>query len=297
MVQQGPDPSLLAKGDQSRAREAQIAAESDEGAFEGKCLAEGIEAALRASPGPRDAKADFERAAIMLTDGPDRLADKWHDRASAYRPQHQWPHGGPVVHEGQRAAYALSKLFQGQGAFAWPEVPEGSRAAVRSVIDRLTDWGRGLLDQAATMREIVGERMAAWRVVQVEQVEWDKGLPTIYGHDHKTRHPVTARLADETETATHFVNQRKFPHEPSRLRIAAELATISQALACRDVRPGRTLRLVGVREVRGGEMIVRDFQPVDPQMLPHVPASSPAPEQPKPQAPRPKPEGNTRPKL
>lgn len=279
-----PDSALLARGDQNRTREAQSASKGDERTFEGKCLDEGLEAVLRASPGPRDAKTDFERAAILLTDGPDRLEDKWHDRAAAYRPNHQWPGNGPLIHEGQRAAWALSKLFQ--GAFTWADVPDGSRSAVRGMLERLTEWGRPLLDRAETLSQIATERMAKWRVMQVERVEWSEGLPAVHGHDHTTKAPLTARLANEAETAAHFVNARKFPDPAARERIAADMASVSRSLALRDVKPGATLRMVGLKEVRG-DMIVRDFQPVDPKILP-APRSEPQPDRPSPQAqPRP----------
>lgn len=254
----------------------------DEEAFEGKCLTAGLQAALRASPGPRDAKSDFERAVIMLCDGPERLESRWHDRARAYRPQHYWPEGGPVVHEGQRAAYAVSKLFD--DGFNWADVPDGSRAAVRSLIDRLTDWGRGLLDQAAIMRQIAQERMAAWRVVQVERVEWSAGLPTIHGKNYLTKEPAVARLASAGELAEHLVNRNKFPTEAVRKRVSAETFEINRALTLRDVAVGETLRTVASKLVNG-EFIVSDFIPVDPQMLPR-PSVAPAPEQPTPQAPR-----------
>lgn len=261
----------------------------DEEAFEGKCLTAGLQAALRASPGPRDAKSDFERAVIMLCDGPERLESRWHDRARAYRPQHYWPGGGPVVHEGQRAAYAVSKLFS--GGFDWAEVPDGSRAAVRGLIDRLTDWGRSLLDQAATLREIAQARMAGWRVVQVEQVDWAAGIPTVHGKNYLTGEPTLARLASATERAEHLVNRNKFPTEEGRKRVGAETFEINRALALRDVQSGATLRLTGSKKLADGEFIASDFQPVDPQTLPRpAPAPSPAPERPQPQAPRPKPE-------
>lgn len=277
---------MLAKGDQDRAREAQSASESDERAFEEKCLDEGLEAALGASPGPRDAKTDFERAAILLTDGPDRLADKWHDRHIAHRPHHQWPAGGPMVHEGQRAAFALSKLFQ--STFAWTDVPDGSRSAVRGVLERLTEWGRSLLDRAETLSQIATERMAKWRVMQVESVEWAEGLPTVQGHDFATKAPLTVRLASEVETAAHFVNARKYPDAATREKIATDMASVSRALALRDVQPGATLRLAGLKEAQG-QMIVRDFQPVDPKILP---ASASQPAQPRPEA-RPRPDQST----
>lgn len=269
---------MLAKGDQDRARGAQSASESNERAFEEKCLDEGLEAALGASPGPRDAKTDFERAAILLTDGPDRLADKWHDRHIAHRPHHQWPAGGPMVHEGQRAAFALSKLFQ--STFAWTDVPDGSRSAVRGVLERLTEWGRSLLDRAETLSQIATERMAKWRVMQVESVEWAEGLPTVQGHDFATKAPLTVRLASEVETAAHFVNARKYPDAATREKIATDMASVSRALALRDVQPGAILRLAGLKEAQG-QMIVRDFQPVDPKILP---ASASQPAQPRPEA-------------
>lgn len=193
-----------------------------------------------------------------------------------------------MIHEGQKAAYALSKLFQ--GAFTWQDVPDGSRSAVRGVIERLTEWGRSLLHHAETLSQIATERMAKWRVMQVERVEWAEGLPTVHGHDHATKAALTARLADEAETAAHFINARKFPDPAAREKIAADMASISRALALRDVQPGATLRLAGMKEVQG-EMIVRDFQPVDPKILP-APRSEPKPDRPSPQA-QPRPDQGT----
>lgn len=292
-----PDAGLLAKGDESRAKEEAAAASKDAQAFDAAAFQAGVNAALDACPGEEGLQTRYNRGVVMLN--VDRakgflesLRERWRDwhTRDRYRnmplwsppPEFEWNTKFVMLREEQKTALAASRLLE--GAFDMKAVPASGQDSIQSLIAILRETGGGLLGRDAFMREAAEHRLLRWPVVKIERVEWRNGLPVVSGEDFATGEARAARLCSLTEMAELFANRRKFFVDEARLRFARGSHPSLVAMAGRDLAPGKTVQFRGALE-HEGETLVRDFIPCDRPQRRSTPTPEPQkPPQPSPQA-------------